>query len=310
MSPAVADLFPPLPTRTPDYVLYYHQWPVGDHPIAMLSLLVLGGCHRFSVITTSREFALWSGFAQMPTPFHRKSSVDQIRQRFDADVERFSDVETGQSATMDAVLAMELVTQAAVVATVPINDVLDIGCGAGNYTIKLREATGHDFHVDLVDLSEAMLTRASERVSAANGGSIRTFAADFRNVELEDSSYDVVLAAAVLHHLRDDDDWHNVFSKIFSLLRPGGSVWIADMVAHEIDAVQAMMWARYGDYLVSLGDENYRDEVFDYIDREDSPRPVTFQLDLLKSVGFTVVDVLHKNSAFAAFGAVKPKRVS
>ena len=49
---------------------------------------------------------------------------------------------------------------------------------------------------------------------------------------------------------------------------------------------------------------------FDYIDREDSPRPVTFQLDLLRSVGFTSVDVLHKNSAFAAFGAVKPKRDS
>ena len=42
-----------------------------------------------------------------------KSTVEDIRQRFDADVERFSNLETGQSATVDAPLAMSLVTEAA-----------------------------------------------------------------------------------------------------------------------------------------------------------------------------------------------------
>jgi hypothetical protein len=45
--------------------------------------------------------------------------------------------------------------------------------------------------------------------------------------------------------------------------------------------------------------------VFDYIDREDSPRPVAYQLDLLRRVGFSEVDLLHKNSCFAAFGGKK-----
>jgi tRNA (cmo5U34)-methyltransferase len=65
------------------------------------------------------------------------------------------------------------------------------------------------------------------------------------------------------------------------------------------------MWKRYGAYLESLGGEEYRRKVFDYIDREDSPRPVTYQLDLLRRVGFAEVDVLHKNSCFAAFGGKK-----
>jgi hypothetical protein len=34
-----------------------------------------------------------------------KSTVDEIRQRFDADVERFSNLDVGQSATVDAPLA-------------------------------------------------------------------------------------------------------------------------------------------------------------------------------------------------------------
>ena len=54
----------------------------------------------------------------------------------------------------------------------------------------------------------------------------------------------------------------------------------------------------------ALGDE-YRDQVFAYIDAEDTPRPLYWQLDLLASTGFRDVDVLHKNSCFATFGAVK-----
>ena len=131
------------------------------------------------------------------------------------------------------------------------------------------------------------------------------FSGDFRNAALEENSYDVILAAAVLHHLRGDDDWESAFKKIFSLLKPGGSVWITDLVSHENDGIQQMMWERYGEYLASLGGAEYRDKVFAYIEKEDSPRPLTYQLELLKSAGFSTVEVLHKNSCFAAFGAVK-----
>jgi tRNA (cmo5U34)-methyltransferase len=66
-----------------------------------------------------------------------KSTTDEIAARFNADVERFSDLETGQSATIDAPLSMQLITEAAVRLTPNIQRVLDIGCGAGNNTLKL-----------------------------------------------------------------------------------------------------------------------------------------------------------------------------
>ena len=68
-----------------------------------------------------------------------KSTVDEIRQRFDTDVERFSNLDTGQSATVDAPLAMALVARAAAAATPHARHVLDVGCGAGNYSLKLLE---------------------------------------------------------------------------------------------------------------------------------------------------------------------------
>src|SRR5207237_9381193 len=114
-----------------------------------------------------------------------------------------------------------------------------------------------------------------------------------------------ILAAAVLHHLRTDDEWRAVFSRFHRALRPGGSIWISDYICHSLPAVQGVMWQRYGEYLANLRGPQYRDEVFGYVEREDTPRSLDFQLDLLRAVGFAQVEVLHKNSCFAAFGAVK-----
>jgi tRNA (cmo5U34)-methyltransferase len=240
----------------------------------------------------------------MSTPLERKSSVEEIRQRFDGDVERFSKLATGQTTTMDAPLMMELITQAALRSTTPIRRVLDIGCGAGNNTLKLLQHVD-SFDCDLVDLSRPMLERARARILAVNNGRTTTFQGDFREIELPDQGYDVILAAAVLHHLRDDQDWQSTFSKIYRLTAPAGSVWISDLVSHATESVQSLMWKRYGDYLSSVGGEAYRDNVFEYVDKEDSPRPVTYQLDLLRQVGFNQVELLHKNGCFAAFGAIK-----
>jgi tRNA (cmo5U34)-methyltransferase len=233
-----------------------------------------------------------------------KSSVDDIRRRFDADVERFSNLETGQSATVDATLAMALVAQAAAATTPHARHALDVGCGAGNYALKLLEhLPGLD--VTLIDLSRPMLDRAVERVGRATTGRVTPIQGDVREVELGEGRFDVILAAAVLHHLRADAEWRAVFAAFHRALRPGGSVWVFDLVESAIPAVQRLMWERYGDYLAALKDAAYRDHVFAYVEREDTPRPLTFQLDLLREVGFARVEVLHKNVCFAAFGAVR-----
>lgn len=240
----------------------------------------------------------------MPHSFANKSSLEEIQARFDQDVARFSNLEMGQSSTIDAPLAMELITQAAVHATPHIRRVLDIGCGAGNNTLKLLHYTA-PFDCHLVDLSLPMLDKAKERLTEANAGVITTFHGDFRTMPSPAGHYDVILAAAVLHHLRDDADWEAAFQKLYTLTAPGGSVWITDLVSHDAAAVQALMWSRYGDYLAALGGDAYRTKVFDYIEKEDSPRSVTYQMNLLQKVGFSKVDLLHKNSCFAAFGAIK-----
>jgi tRNA (cmo5U34)-methyltransferase len=233
-----------------------------------------------------------------------KSTVDEIRARFDQDVERFSNLETGQTATVDAALALDLITAAAAACTPQATALLDVGCGAGNFTLKMLERLPA-LNVTMVDLSQPMLDRARERVCKVATGNVETVQADIRELRLGAEQFDIILAAAVLHHLRSDAEWHEVFAKFHRALKPGGSVWIFDMITSSLGPVEALMRARYGEYLATLKDEAYRDHVFRYIEQEDTPKSLLFQLDLLRSVGFTSVEILHKNACFAAFGAIK-----
>jgi tRNA (cmo5U34)-methyltransferase len=234
----------------------------------------------------------------------RKSTPDEIRRRFDLDVERFSNLETGQSATVDAPLALDLIARAAAAVNPGATALLDIGCGAGNYTLKLMQHLPLR-SVTLVDLSRPMLDRAVERIRAAGDVAIEALEGDIREVPLATERFDVAVAAAVMHHLRADEEWESVFGAVHRALKPGASFWIFDVVSHEPPAVQQLMWERYGEYLTGFKGPAYRDQVFGYVEAEDTPRPLAWQLALLARIGFGTVDVLHKNACFAAFGAVK-----
>lgn len=240
----------------------------------------------------------------MITDYSKKSNNEAIRARFDNDVERFANLDTGQLTTIDAPITMELCTEAAKYINPGAKNLLDIGCGAGNYTLKMLSKIGN-LNCTLNDLSMPMLQRAKERVSAQTNGEVKLLQDDMRNLNLPDNSFDIILAAATLHHLRDNADWENVFGKMYNALKPGGSIWISDLIIHDAEPLNRLFQQRYSDYLDTLGGPEYRQKVLDYIALEDTPRSVNYQTDLLKKVGFKNVEILHKNSYFAAFGGVK-----
>jgi len=239
--------------------------------------------------------------------FKGLSTSEEIRERFDQDVERFSNLETGQSAAMDAPLALDLVTQTALAINPHPRRILDLGCGAGNFTLRLLNACPEIEEVLLVDLSLPMLERAVERIQQEREVRVHVLQGDLRTVPFEKQEHDVILAGAVLHHLRTDADWTETFSRLARATAPGGSCWIFDLVTHGHPAIQELMWQRYGDYLTELNGTIYRDKVFAYATHEDSPRSVPYQLNLLSASGFDTVELLHANATFAAFGGIRQR---
>lgn len=234
----------------------------------------------------------------------KKSSVAEIRERFDKDVERFSNLDTGQLTTIDAKISLELITEAARRIVPNAEQLLDIGCGAGNYSLKMLSKLPN-LECTLVDLSDPMLDKAYERVSEQTNKKVHVVKGDIREVPLKQNYFDIILAGAVLHHLRDDQDWETTFKKIYGILKPGGCFMISDLITQDTEILNNYTWERYGDYLEELGGKDYRKKVLDYVDKEDSPRSMNYQLDLMKNLGFSKVEILHKNMCFGAFGGIK-----
>jgi tRNA (cmo5U34)-methyltransferase len=234
----------------------------------------------------------------------KKSTVEEITERFDNDVERFSNLETGQASAVDAPLCLELITSAAARLRPDATALLDIGAGAGNFTLRMLSRLP-GLQCTLLDLSRPMLDRAVQRVSASSAKSVIAIQSDFRDAALAPESCDIILAGAVLHHLRDDADWERAFQKLFRILRPGGCLLISDLVAQDTEALSQLIRERYRAYLENNGGADYAARVLEIVDQEDSPRSLPYQLELMRRVGFREVEVLHKNSCFAAFGGIK-----
>jgi tRNA (cmo5U34)-methyltransferase len=238
------------------------------------------------------------------TSMMNKSTVDEIRRRFDSDVERFSDLETGQVSTIDAKISLELITEAARRMNPSAKTLLDIGCGAGNYTLKMLGKIP-DLECSLLDLSEQMLDKAGERVSARTSGGVNIIQGDIRTAPLREGYFDIVLAGAVLHHLRDDKDWEQVFAKIYGSLKPKGCLMISDLVAQDTDVLTKYFRELYEKYLIEIGGKEYSKKILGSVEKEDSPRSLNYQTALMKQSGFKNVEILHKNTCFAAFCGIK-----
>ena len=233
-----------------------------------------------------------------------KSSPEAIRLNFDQQVERFSNIETGQTTAIDSPLCMELVARSAALLNPHAKKVMDLGCGGGNYAVKITSLLP-DVDCTLIDLSANMLEAAQARVSANISGKVLTIQGDYREIPLEENTYDIITAGTTLHHLREDQEWELVFTKVFKALKPGGTFWINDIVISETGEINQLMM---DGWLSVLRKQISPEEIEMYMGRyesEDTPRTLSYQLDLMKQVGFSKTIVLHKHFNFAAFGAKK-----
>ena len=85
----------------------------------------------------------------------KKSTIEEIKERFDNDVERFSNLDTGQLSTIDAKISLELITEASKRISPNAQNLLDIGCGAGNYSLMMLSKIPN-LNCTLVDLSKTI----------------------------------------------------------------------------------------------------------------------------------------------------------
>ena len=233
-----------------------------------------------------------------------KSTPEAIRQNFDRQVERFSNIETGQTTAIDSPLCMELIARSAALLNPYASHIMDLGCGGGNYAVKVTSFLPNVDYT-LIDLSENMIEAAKKRVEQNITGKVIAIQGDFREIYFGENAYDVITAGTTLHHLREENEWELVFGKVYKALKPGGTFWINDIVISETDEITEIMMSGWLSILKKQISDDEIDMYRERYDSEDTPRTLSYQLELLKQVGFSKIIVLHKHFNFTAFGGVK-----
>lgn len=110
---------------------------------------------------------------------------------------------------------------------------------------------------------------------------------------------------AVLHHLRDEQDWVVNFKRLYNLLCKGGVLLVSDFIKYDNGKLQAVAMARWEKYLRDTLGDSEAERILASVAATDTPRSLEFQIGLLVDSGFTNVSVLHKENLFAAYCAVK-----
>ena len=101
--------------------------------------------------------------------------------------------------------------------------VLDVGCGVGSLSMKLREFCGPQLVVGL-DISRAMLRLAKKNFDKLGfRGNLDLVQGDAHAMPLRDKCFKMVLSTGTLHHIRRPDE---VFRECGRVLKEGGEAWI------------------------------------------------------------------------------------
>lgn len=105
----------------------------------------------------------------------------------------------------------------------PENRVMDYGAGTGLLTLKLQHCVKT---IIAVDTSPKMLDILKEKSERARIGNIETLLWDVETGEDLAGSFDVITGSMVLHHIHNTQ---NALNRFFQMLRPGGSIAMADL---------------------------------------------------------------------------------
>lgn len=108
--------------------------------------------------------------------------------------------------------------------------VLDAGCGSGDFLPWLAELVGPDGQVTAIDLAVENVALAAERAGAYT---VDVRQADLKRLPYADASFDAVWCANTVQYL-DDDELRRALAELRRVVRPGGTIAIKDLDAHSI----------------------------------------------------------------------------
>lgn len=181
------------------------------------------------------------------------------------------------------------------------DNILDLCCGTGDWTIMLAKRYPHARVIGM-DFSQEMLKIAQQKVSNSEATNINLEIGDAMNLRYPDKSFDVVTIGFGLRNVPDAD---KVLQEIYRVLKPGGQLICLEAFKVETPVIK-VGWQLYFNRLMPLMGKVFAKSQPEYQYLDDSVNKfvsIKRLAEMMQTVGFkdiTVDDLMFKAAAIHA----------
>ncbi|WP_320144128.1 methyltransferase domain-containing protein [uncultured Cohaesibacter sp.] len=171
--------------------------------------------------------------------------------------------------------------------------ILDVGCGTGNTLLRLLERHP-SARLTGLDTSSAMIEAARIKLEGR---------VDLHNISVEEfqteHSFDVITSVMVMHNLKSLDARRLAYGLFHNALANGGVYATVDIFKGECERSEKLFSQMWREFLLEDFSEEEVDNKWLALHKaKDMPLRLSDQIALLKEVGFSNVDVVHKRLGF------------
>jgi len=134
--------------------------------------------------------------------------------------------------------------------------VLDLGCGAGMDLLLAAQKVGPAGRVIGIDMTDEMLAKANENIRRAGLTNVEVRKGLIEDLPIEDGSVDWVISNCVINLSPEKP---KVFREIARVLKPGGAMFISDIVVEQLPDIAKPMMQKLYAYCVAgaISEERY-----------------------------------------------------
>lgn len=180
-------------------------------------------------------------------------------------------------------------------------NILDLGCGTGNISLKLKERFPNA-RITCVDMAENMIKMAKYKLASYND--VEFIIADVRDLDFEDD-FDAVVSSLALHHLQHPEK-KPFYHRIKRFLKRGGVFYNADNILGSSPHLNQLYMDKWIEFMLKSHTKEEIDSVWLPKHREeDFPAPLMDHIHWMEEVGFEEVDVVWKSHMFGVYGGKK-----